>query len=292
MRRGLRFCCQGQERHRIASVPAQSEPVETWDYKPELITWDDKPFTRWPSVTFQGPAGNLARPSVMRFAQRGQTGKWVSDLIPHLAELTDDIAFVLPSPASLTRMARLKFLVHRLRPRRLPPASFLGHFCTGSENEKSASVCGDSRSTRCASKWFEQLGTTGFLPAAFQGTTMSSLEPVRHLSAPGITPSSDRAARRLLEQMNSSHLAQQPATASMPPAFQLRVWAARMQLSLPELNDLSTNRPTSWRCTEPNDSQNKDKAAFARNCILARRLVERGVRLCSYSMARTPAAAS
>jgi hypothetical protein len=67
--------------------------LETWDYKPELIKWDDKPLPGGPSVTFQGPAGNLARPQY-EFRRRGQTGKWVSDLIPHLAELTDDIAFV------------------------------------------------------------------------------------------------------------------------------------------------------------------------------------------------------
>src|SRR5687767_1138610 len=63
--------------------------LETWDYKPELIKWDDKPLPGGPAVTFQGPAGNLARPQYS-FRPRGQTGKWVSDLIPHLAELTDD----------------------------------------------------------------------------------------------------------------------------------------------------------------------------------------------------------
>lgn len=67
--------------------------LETWDYKPELIKWDDKPLPGGPSVTFQGPAGNLARPQY-EFRQRGRTGKWVSDMIPHLAELTDEIAFV------------------------------------------------------------------------------------------------------------------------------------------------------------------------------------------------------
>ncbi|MFM7592629.1 MAG: DUF1501 domain-containing protein, partial [Isosphaeraceae bacterium] len=67
--------------------------LETWDYKPELIKWDDKPLPNGPSVTFQGPAGNLARPQYA-FKPRGQTGKMVSEMIPHLAHLTDDIAFV------------------------------------------------------------------------------------------------------------------------------------------------------------------------------------------------------
>ena len=67
--------------------------LETWDYKPKLIEWDDRPLPGGPSVTFQGPAGNLARPQYS-FRQHGQTGKWVSDLIPNLAKWTDDIAFV------------------------------------------------------------------------------------------------------------------------------------------------------------------------------------------------------
>ena len=67
--------------------------LETWDYKPKLIEMDGKPLAGGPAVTFQGPAGNLARPQYT-FRQRGQTGKWVSDLIPHLAELTDDFAFI------------------------------------------------------------------------------------------------------------------------------------------------------------------------------------------------------
>ena len=58
--------------------------LETWDYKPELIKHDGKPLEGGPAVTFQGPAGNLARPQYP-FRQRGRTGKWVSDMIPHLA---------------------------------------------------------------------------------------------------------------------------------------------------------------------------------------------------------------
>ncbi len=58
--------------------------LETWDWKPELVKWDEKPLPGGPAVTFQGPAGNLARPQYM-FKPRGQTGKMVSEMIPHLA---------------------------------------------------------------------------------------------------------------------------------------------------------------------------------------------------------------
>ncbi|MEZ6076568.1 MAG: DUF1501 domain-containing protein [Pirellulaceae bacterium] len=69
--------------------------LETWDYKPGVIKLDGQPLKGGPAVTFQGPAGDLARPQY-KFRQHGQTGKWVSDLIPHLAELTDDIALFTP----------------------------------------------------------------------------------------------------------------------------------------------------------------------------------------------------
>lgn len=67
--------------------------LETWDFKPELIKQDGKPLKDGPAVTFQGPSGNLARPQY-EFRPRGETGKFVSDMLPHLAELTDEFAFV------------------------------------------------------------------------------------------------------------------------------------------------------------------------------------------------------
>ncbi|MDA7525301.1 DUF1501 domain-containing protein, partial [Verrucomicrobia bacterium] len=67
--------------------------LETWDYKPDLIRLDGTPMPGGPSVTFQGPSGNLARPQY-KFRPRGQTGKMVSDMFPHLAARTDELAFV------------------------------------------------------------------------------------------------------------------------------------------------------------------------------------------------------
>jgi hypothetical protein len=67
--------------------------LETWDYKPELIKRDGLPMPGGPAVTFQGPAGNLAQPQYA-FRPKGESGKMVSDMIPHLGELVDDFAFV------------------------------------------------------------------------------------------------------------------------------------------------------------------------------------------------------
>ena len=67
--------------------------LETWDYKPELIKRDGQPLEGGPAVTFQGPSGNLARPQY-QFRPRGESGKMISDMVPHLGGLVDDIAFV------------------------------------------------------------------------------------------------------------------------------------------------------------------------------------------------------
>ncbi len=157
--------------------------LETWDYKPELIKWDDKPLPGGPSVTFQGPAGNLARPQYA-FRQRGQTGKWVSDLIPHLAELTDDIAFVHSlTSKSNTHGPAENFLSTGFVLDGFPSLGSWVTYALGSENENLPAYVAIPDPRGVPQNGSNNWGP-GFLPAAFQGTTMSSLEPVRHLSAP------------------------------------------------------------------------------------------------------------
>lgn len=250
--------------------------LETWDYKPELIKWDDKPLAGGPSVTFQGPAGNLARPQY-RFRPRGQTGKWVSDMIPHLAELTDELAFVHSlTSKSNTHGPAENFLSTGFVLDGFPSLGSWVTYALGSENQDLPAYVAIPDPRGVPQNGSNNWGP-GFLPAAFQGTTLSSLEPVRHLTAAGISPDSDRAARDLLEQLNAQHLRQHSGDGKLAARIASYELAGRMQLSLPELNDLS-NEPEHVLKMYGADSKNSDKAAFARNCILARRLVERGVR--------------
>ena len=118
----------------------------------------------------------------------------------------------------------------------------------------------------------------GFLPAAFQGTTFSAKDPVRHLAATGVSPEADRAARSLLQRMNSRHLEQHPGDGKLAARIASYELAARMQLSVPEISDLSTEPAHILKSYGADDTANPIKAGFAKNCILARRLVERGVR--------------
>src|SRR3954471_4106214 len=209
--------------------------LETWDYKPELIKWDNKPLPGGPAVTFQGPSGNLARPQYA-FRPRGQTGKMVSDLIPHLAELTDDIAFLHSlTSKSNTHGPAENFLSTGSVLDGFPSVGAWVAYALGSENQDLPAFVAipDPRGVPQAgsNNW-----GPGFLPAQFQGTPLSSREPVRHLAPPaGTRPDDDRAARSLLRGMNRRHLEQNPGDETLAARIACYELAARMQLSVPEI---------------------------------------------------------
>ncbi len=252
--------------------------LETWDYKPELIRHDGTPLAGGPPVTFQGPAGNLARPQYA-FRRRGQTGKWVSDMLPHLARLTDDIAFVHSlTSKSNTHGPAENFLSTGFAPDGFPSLGSWLSYALGSENQDLPAFVAipDPRGVPQAgsNNW-----GPGFLPAVFQGTPISAREPIRHLAPPsGITAAGDEAARGLLRRMNERHGAAHPGDGKLAARIASYELAARMQLSVPELGDLSSEPAHILKLYGADDTANPTKAAFARNCILARRLVERGVR--------------
>lgn len=252
--------------------------LETWDFKPELIKQDGKPLKGGPAVTFQGPAGNLARPQY-EFRPRGQTGKMVSDLIPHLAELTDDIAFIHSLTShSNTHGPAENFLSTGFVQDGFPSMGGWVSYALGSDSQDLPAFVSipDPRGVPQASinNW-----GPGFLPAEFQGTTFSAGEPVRHLAPPAeISSARDQAARALLQRMNARHLEQNPGDGKLAARIASYELAARMQLSVPEIGDLSSEPAHILKRYGADDDSNPTKAAFARNCILSRRLIERGVR--------------
>lgn len=274
--RGTHFPAKAKNVVVIFCAGAVSQ-LETWDYKPELIQWDDKPLPGGPAVTFQGPAGNLARPQYA-FRQRGQTGKWVSDMIPHLAELTDDLAFVHSlTSKSNTHGPAENFLSTGFVLDGFPSLGAWTTYALGSESQELPAYVAIPDPRGVPQNGSNNWGP-GFLPAAFQGTTMSSKEPVRHLTAPGISSTQDQAARSALQRMNARHLARHPGDGKLAARIASYELAARMQLSVPEINDLSSEPAHILKLYGADDVAHPDKAAFARNCILARRLIERGVR--------------
>lgn len=251
--------------------------LETWDYKPELIKHDGQALAGGPTITFQGPAGNLARPQY-EFHPRGQTGKWVSDMLPHLAELTDDIAFIHSfTSKSNTHGPAENFLSTGSVLDGFPSLGSWISYALGSENQNMPAYVAIPDPRGVPQNGSNNWGS-GFLPAAFQGTTMGAKELVRHLVAPGVSREADTAARSLLQRMNQRHLDRHPGDSHLAARIASYELAARMQVSVPEISDLSVEPAHVLKLYGADDASNPVKAAFARNCILARRLIERGVR--------------
>jgi len=251
--------------------------LETWDYKPELIKRDGQPLEGGPAVTFQGPSGNLARPQY-KFRPRGQSGKMISDMVPHLAELSDDVAFVHSlTSKSNTHGPAENFLSTGFVLDGFPSIGAWVSYALGTENQDLPAFVAipDPRGVPQASvnNW-----GPGFLPAVFQGTPFNSSQPIGNLTPPsGIGEPADQAARTLLRALNESHLQRNPGDGNLSARIASYELAARMQLSVPAISDLTSESQQTLTMYGA-DSRNETKASFAKNCILARRLIESGVR--------------
>jgi hypothetical protein len=119
---------------------------------------------------------------------------------------------------------------------------------------------------------------SGFLPAVFQGTAFTADKPIPHLARPaGVSASAEDTTRDFLKLLNDRHLARHPGDAELGARIASYELAAKMQLRAAEVADLSREDARTLVAYGATDA-NKLKAAFARNCLLARRLLERGVR--------------
>lgn len=253
--------------------------LDTWDYKPDLVRMNGKPMPGSDKlVTFQGEQGNLTAP-LYPFKPRGQCGKMISDLVPNIGSLADDLCFI----HSMTS----KTNTHGPGENYMSTGDILDGFpsmgawvtyALGSEADDLPSFVAipDPRGVPQSSvnNW-----GPGFLPAVFQGTPFNASRPIRNLSIPqGISATADHAARRALAAFNAEHLNRHPGDSELAARIASYELAAKMQLSVPQVTDL-TDEPAHIRSMYgADDSGNKTKQGFARNCILARRLLERGVR--------------
>ena len=251
--------------------------VDTFDYKPELIKRDGQPMPGGELITFQGENGNLTAPRY-RFRPRGACGKMTSDLLPQLGELADDLCFVhsLTSKTN-THGPGENFMSTGFTLDGFPSMGAWVNYALGSENDQLPAYVAipDPRGIpqSGSNNW-----AAGFLPAVFQGTPFNASQPVSHLAPPsGATPQSERSTRDFLQLLNERHLARFPGDAELAARIASYELAAKLQLSLPEVADLSQESPHTLDMYGANDAD-ATKAGFARNCLLARRLIERGVR--------------
>ena len=254
--------------------------VDTWDYKPQLEKLDGKELEGFDKQTgfFKNAVGPLMK-SPFKFKQYGQCGKWVSDLFPHMSKHVDKMAFIHSGYTKSNNHSPALFMMNTGIPR-------MGYPCTGSW--VTYGLGSESRNLPAFVVMSDPLGRglpkghaanwgAGFLPSVYQGTWFKPKgDPIENLHRPKqMSPEQQRRQLDLIANLNKRHLAQKGADAELAARIESFELAYRMQSAAPEALDLSS---------EPENVQklygldNKKCAHFARQCLTARRMVERGVR--------------
>jgi hypothetical protein len=265
---------------------------DTFDYKPRLIRDDGKPWDPGEKVElFQSsPGKTMASPWPWR--QYGRCGKWINDCVAPLGDCVDDLAFVhnmvsksnVHGPA--TFMQATGFVLPGFPGMGAWVSYGLGSLC---DNLPTFVVLPDPRGfpPNGPKNW-----SSGFLPAEHQGTMIrpSAANPIADLfppSNPSITHESEADMLAALEKLNRRHEAERPGDSRLDARIRSYELAAKMQLSAPEVLNLSGEPKHVLRMygldsteievrTEINEKQ--EVQYFGRNCLVARRLLERGVR--------------
>lgn len=258
---------------------AGSPPVlDMFDYKPELIkhTGEDCPeeFLKGKRFAFTSGTPKLLG-SPRKWAQHGEAGTWMSDAIPHLHGIADDLCVVRSVYTDQFNHAPAQLMLLTGSPRQGRPS--MGSWVTyglGSENENLPGfvvlISGGTQPSAGKNAW-----GNGFLPSVYQGVQCRSKgDPVLYVQNPEGVPRELR--RRTLDAINDLNRMQvdslgHPETETRIAQYEL---AFRMQMSIPEVTNLASESPETLAeyGAKPGDG------SFASNCLLARRLVENGVR--------------
>lgn len=260
--------------------------VDLFDYKPELQARHGQPVPdslvegrRFSTMTGNA-TGKLLLAPIEPFHQRGECGSWVSDLMPYTAQIVDDLCFVRSMHTEAVNHApAISFLLSGAQIPGRPTFGAWTNYGLGHMTESLPSfvvMTSVTKNTTCGQIFYDFYWGSGFLPSKFQGVKFrSSNQPVLYLEDP---PGLDRETRRAmlgdLEQLNQIKLEQMgdPEIATRIAQYEM---AYRMQTSVPELTDLSDETQETLDMYGPDVTQ---PDTFAHHCLMARRLIERGVR--------------
>lgn len=259
--------------------PGGLSHVDTWDYKPELEKRHGKPFDPDGKLTFFASKPGACQKSWWTFRQHGECGRWISDLFPKLAAKVDDMAFIhsmqsktaLHGPAMF--MANSGFI--------LPGFPSMGAWVTYglgslSDDLPAFVVLPDPRGLPPGGvlNW-----GAGFLPAIHQGTVLTTdaeKPPIADLFPPkGYIEGSEQKSREFLQVLNRKHAAKRRENSELEARIAAYELAARLQLSAPEATNVSGETEATKKLYQ---LDHEDIGPFGRQCLLARRLVERGTR--------------
>jgi hypothetical protein len=263
----------------MAGGPSQ---LELFDEKPKLTALNGQPipdeFLKGKRFAFMDTFAK-EKPKLLaarrKFAKHGQSGATISECLPHLATVADDMTFVRSMQTNVFNHAPAKVFMNTGSPQFGRPS--MGSWVTygiGSESESLpgfvALMSGPRGPRGGAALW-----ASGFLPTTFQGVPFrSGGDPILNLSSPaGVTKDRQRQVLDAVKDLNETRLADtgDPEIATRIASYEM---AYRMQTAAPELIDLSQESKKTLEAYGAVPGQ----ASFANNCLLARRLVERGVR--------------
>lgn len=262
-------------------VSGAMSQIDTFDYKPELARYDGKEFEPGGKVELFESIPGKVRASYWPFQQHGECGRWVSALFPHLATCVDDMCFIHSMNSKSNVHGPALFMMNSGFI--LPGFPSMGSWVTyglGTENKNLPAfvVLPDPRG-------FPMNGPvnwgTGFLPATYQGTalaTSASMPPIHNLFPAAdarMSAEAERDALQFVQALNAEHARQRPGDSELEARINSYELAARLQLSAPEVVDISKESEAVQRLYGLDDPLT---APTGRQCLLARRLVERGVR--------------
>jgi hypothetical protein len=267
----------------MADAPSQ---LDLFDYKPRLPEFFDKDLPdsvrkgqRITTMT-SGQARFPVAPTLFKFAQHGNSGAWLSELLPHLATIVDDVAIVKSlHTEAINHDPAITFIQTGSEIPGRPSCGAWVSYGIGSPNHNlPAFVVLHSRlaSGSQSQALFSRLWGSGFLPTQHQGVSLRSVgDPVLYLSnPPGVTKEVRRRMLDGLASLNQQHFESQgdPEITTRVAQYEM---AFRMQTSVPELTDIS-NEPK--HVLDMYGPEVTEPGTYAYNCLLARRLAERGVR--------------
>lgn len=262
--------------------PGGMSQVDTFDYKPELTKRAGKPFDPDGKLQFFASKPGNCQPGWWPFRQHGDCGRWVSDLFPKLATHVDDMAFIHSMQSKTALHGPGCFMMNTGQT--LPGFPSMGAWVTyglGAETDNLPAfvVLPDPRGLPPGGpiNW-----GAGFLPAVHQATTLDSgntEQPIADLFPPRDFQSHSVAAEtktlHFLQALNRQHQAHRMGDTELEARISAYEMAARLQLSAPEVMDL---RGESELTRKLYALDQPEVGTFGRQCLLARRLAERGVR--------------
>jgi hypothetical protein len=251
--------------------------IDTFDYKPELEKRHGEELTNKGKIdTFFGKPGRLMK-SQFAFRRHGRSGLWMSELLPQLATCVDEMTFLYGMHSKSSNHTPATFFMNTgFTMNGFPCLGAWLSYGLGSENQDLPAyvVLPDPRQLPAggAINW-----TSGFLPAVHQGVSFRpGAEPITDLNTPAhVSPARRKAESALLAGMNQQFLDENPADTALAARLRSYELAARMQLSVPEVASFEAEGEATQRLYGLNEPAT---AGFGRNCLLARRLLEKGVR--------------